>query len=88
MKFLKDKIRSKYTPKRTKLHHFKKKFPNPPSKAHGFALRSMSLRDMQISKSEKKFLGPPCQILATLHAGGCLLAANTISPTRERTDGL
>ena len=28
--------------------------PNPPSKAHGFAMRSMSLRDMQISKSEKK----------------------------------
>ena len=34
--------------------------PNPPSKAHGFAMRSMSLRDMQISKSEKKkILGPP-----------------------------
>ena len=34
--------------------------PNPPSKAHGEAMRSMSLRDMQISKSEKiKFLGPP-----------------------------
>ena len=31
---------------------------NPPSKAHGFAMRSMSLRDMQISKSEKKILGP------------------------------
>ena len=41
--------------------------PSPPSKAHGFAMRSMSLRDMQISKSEKnKFLAPPCQILATL----------------------
>ena len=33
--------------------------PNPPSKAHGFAMRSMSLRDMQIPKSEKKFLAPP-----------------------------
>ena len=28
--------------------------PNPPCKAHGVAMRSMSLRDMQISKSEKK----------------------------------
>ena len=33
--------------------------PNPPSKAHGLAMRSMSLRDMQIPKSEKKILGPP-----------------------------
>ena len=33
--------------------------PNPPSKAHGFAMRSMSLCDMQFSKSEKKILGPP-----------------------------
>ena len=34
--------------------------PNPPSNAHGFAMRSMSLRDMQIPKSEKKkFLAPP-----------------------------
>ena len=33
--------------------------PNPPSKAHGFAMRSMSLRDMQISKSEKKNYCPP-----------------------------
>ena len=33
--------------------------PNPPTKAHGFAMRSMSLCDMQISKSEKKILGPP-----------------------------
>ena len=33
--------------------------PNPPSKAHGFAMRSMSLRDMQIPNSEKKILGPP-----------------------------
>ena len=39
--------------------------PNPPSNAHGFVMRSMSLRDMQISKSEKKILGPPCQILGT-----------------------
>ena len=35
--------------------------PNPPSKAHGFAMRSMSLRDMQISKSEKKISWPPPQ---------------------------
>ena len=61
----KDKIGSKYTLKRTKLHHFKKFSrgnmpPNPPSNAHGFAMRSMSLRDMQIPKSEKKnFLAPP-----------------------------
>ena len=33
--------------------------PNPPSNAHGFAMRSMSLRDMQIPKSEKTILGPP-----------------------------
>ena len=33
--------------------------PNPPNNAHGFAMRSMSLRDMQIWKSEKKILGPP-----------------------------
>ena len=33
--------------------------PNPPSKVHGFAMRSMSLRNMQISKPEKKFLAPP-----------------------------
>ena len=32
---------------------------NPPSNAHGFAMRSMSLRDMQIPKSKKKILGPP-----------------------------
>ena len=39
--------------------------PNPPSKAHGFAMRSMSLRDMQFSKSKKKILAPPCQFLGT-----------------------
>ena len=33
--------------------------PNPPSKAHGFAMHSMSLCDMQISKSEKTILAPP-----------------------------
>ena len=60
----KDKIGSKYTLKRTKLHRFKKFSrgsmpPNPPSNAHGLAMRSMSLRDMQIPKSEKKILGPP-----------------------------
>ena len=38
----KDKISSKCTPKRTKLHHFKKFCrgsmpPNPPKKPHGFA---------------------------------------------------
>ena len=60
----KDKIWSKYTLKRTKLHRFKKFSrgsmpPNPPSNAHGFAMRSMSLRDMQIPKSEKKISWPP-----------------------------
>ena len=40
--------------------------PNPPSNAHGFAMRSMSLRDMQIPKSEKKnSWPPPSQILGT-----------------------
>ena len=58
----KDKIRSKYTLKRTKLHRFKKFSrgsmpPNPPSNAHG---------DMQIPKSEKKnSWPPPSQILGT-----------------------
>ena len=33
--------------------------PNPPSNAHGLAMRSMSLRDMQIPKSEKKISWPP-----------------------------
>ena len=34
--------------------------PNPPNKAHGFAMRSMWLHDMQISKTEiKQFLAPP-----------------------------
>ena len=49
MKYFKDKIGSKYTPKRTKLHHFEKisrggHAPNPIAK--------------QISKSGKKFLAP------------------------------
>ena len=40
----KDKIGSKYTPKRTNLHHYKKICPGgmPPnrlSKAHGFTMR-------------------------------------------------
>ena len=67
----KDKIWSKYTLKRTKLHRFKKFSrgsmpPNPPRNAHGFAMRSMSLRDMQIPKSEKKnSWPPPSQILGT-----------------------
>ena len=40
--------------------------PNPPGKAHGFSMRSMSRSDMQISKSEKNnYWPPPCQILAT-----------------------
>ena len=33
--------------------------PNPPSNAHGFAMRSMSLCDMQIPKSEKNSWPPP-----------------------------
>ena len=53
-----------YTLKRTKLQCFKKFSrggmpPNPPNNAHGFAMRSMSLRDMQIPKSEKKISCPP-----------------------------
>ena len=64
MKKNKDKIWSKYTLKRTKSHRFKKISrgsmpPNSPSNAHGFAMRSMSLRDMQIPKSEKKNSCPP-----------------------------
>ena len=41
--------------------------PKPPSNGHGFAMRSMWLRDMQIPKSEKNnyCLPPPRQILAT-----------------------
>ena len=48
----------------TKAHQiapFKKKLsggghaPNPPSKAHGLAMHSMSFRDMQNSKYEKTY---------------------------------
>ena len=57
----KNKIGSKYTPKRTKLHHFKKisrgACPRTPA-------QHMSLCDMQVSKSEK-ILGPPSQIVGT-----------------------
>ena len=57
MKKNKYKISSKYTLKRTKLHRFKKILggacPQTP-----LAMRSMSLRDMQIPKSEKKILPP------------------------------
>ena len=54
------KICSKYTPKRTKLHHLKKfsrgnMLRNPPSNAQFCTW----LRNMQISKSEKKILAPP-----------------------------
>ena len=57
--FLKSEFDPNIHQKRTKLHHFKKISrrsmpPNPLSKAHGFAMRGMSLRDMQISKSQKK----------------------------------
>ena len=60
----KDKIWSKYTLKRTKLHRFKKFSrgsmpPNPPSNAHGFAT-------CKFPNLKKKFLGPPpSQILGT-----------------------
>ena len=44
------------------MYHLKKKLrghtPKPPSKAHGFAMRSRSLCDVQISKSEKQSIGP------------------------------
>ena len=65
MKKIKTKSDQNTPNKCTKLHHFKKFSrgsmpPNPPSNAHGFAMRSMSLRDMQIPKSQKKnFLAPP-----------------------------
>ena len=63
MKFFKDKILSKYTPKRTKLHHFKKISrgsmpPNPPSTAHGFAT-------CKFPNLKKMFLAPPSQIPGT-----------------------
>ena len=35
--------------------------PDPPSKAHGLAIRRMSLRDMHILKSEKKILDSPAK---------------------------
>ena len=35
--------------------------PNPPSKAHGFAMLWMPFGDMQISKSQKN-IGPPSPI--------------------------
>ena len=38
--------------------------PKSPSKVHDFIMRSMSLCDMQISKSQKKVLAPS-QILGT-----------------------
>ena len=33
--------------------------PNPPSKAHGFAMRSMSLATCKFPNLKKKFLAPP-----------------------------
>ena len=61
MKFLKsDRSIHQNAPNCTNLKNFLGGHaPEPPSKAHGFAMRSMSLRDMQISKSEKKILPPP-----------------------------
>ena len=63
----KDKILSKYTLKRTKLRRFKKISrgsmpPNPPSNAHGFAMRSATCKFPNL---KKKFLPPPSQILGT-----------------------
>ena len=54
-KIFKDKIGSKYTPKRTKLHHFKK-----ISRGGGACPQIPLEKRMasQISKSEKKFLAP------------------------------
>ena len=61
MKFFKVKIRSNYTPKRTKLHHFKKisrgnMSPNPPNNA-----------TCKFQNLKKKILSPPppSQILGT-----------------------
>ena len=88
LKFLKSKFDLNIHQKRTKLHHFKKNFsggmpPNPPSKAHGFAMRGMSLRDMQIFKSQKKFLDPlpnpgyapdyACGICTNTNKNNCIL---------------
>ena len=68
-KIFKDKIGSKYTIKTHQIAPLKKNLGEhalePPSKAHGFAMRCMSLRDMQISKSEEKNSCPPSQTLAT-----------------------
>ena len=62
--FLKSKFDPNIHQKRTKLHHFKKfsrgnRPPNPPGKPNGFAMRGMSLNDMQISKSQKIISCPP-----------------------------
>ena len=64
LKFFKVKNRIQIYTKAHQIAPFIKIFsggmpPNPPSKAHGFAMRSMSLRDMQISKSQKKNSWPP-----------------------------
>ena len=55
--------------------------PNPPSKAHDFAMRSMSLRDMQISKSEKinSWRPPP----AKSWGRPCVTANITQTPTQH-----
>ena len=58
-----DKIGSKYTPKRTKLYHFKNIYrgsmpPNPPSKAHGFNCHAQLKRHANF-QIVKKFLAPP-----------------------------
>ena len=58
--------------------------PNPPSNAHGFAMRSMSLRDMQIPKSEKKNSWPP-PLPNPGDAPGCNLK-HIKAPTRLGSD--
>ena len=67
MKNFKDKIESKYTPKRTKLHHFKKNShggmpPNPPSKAHGFATCKFPNLKKKICPPPPKSWLRPCYV--------------------------
>ena len=64
MKFFKDKIRSKYTAKRAKLHHFKKFSrggmpPNHLAKCMASPCAACRLATCKFPNREKKFLAPP-----------------------------
>ena len=56
------KVLAKYSPKRTKLHHLKKKFwgacPQTPL-TRGFATRCIALCAMQIPRLFQKYFEPP-----------------------------